>query len=410
MALVPDSMFMEKMFMEKMLVSNQITKTLVGFIAVAIWPALTAAEDQVTLNRDGAKIHLNGRVVVEAQDGGVLLLDRKGKLWTIQPEEIEERSKNQFPFRPLDKKELAAALLDELPKGFEVHTTAHYLICHNTSKAYAQWCGALFERLYFGFANFWKRRGMKLHEPEMPLVAVVFGDERSYKRYAVNQLGDAVKSIIGYYNLLTNHVVMYDLTGSQKIRRGNSRGRNSAEINKMLSRPEAGSLVATVIHEATHQIAFNCGLQTRLADIPIWLSEGIAMYFETPDLNSSNGWRGIGAVNRNRLVQFRKSLRSRAGDSLVSLLTTDRRIQGRSKDKQYQSRNAVLNAYAESWCLTFYLMKHKHDEFNDYVKMLAAKQPLFEDTPEERREQFEHYFGTLPSLDQEFLRQTSKLR
>jgi hypothetical protein len=369
-----------------------------------------AAEDHVVLDRDGAKVYLSGRIVVEAQDGGVLLLDQKGKLWTAQPDEIKERSKDEFPFRPLDKKKLAEAMLKELPEGFEVHTTAHYLICHNTSKAYAQWCGSLFERLYFGFTNFWKRRGMKLHEPEMPLVAIVFADERSYKRYAVNQLGDAVKSIIGYYNLLTNHVVMYDLTGSQKIRRGNNRGRNTSEINQMLARPEAGSLVATVIHEATHQIAFNCGLQTRLADIPIWLSEGIAMYFETPDLRSSSGWRGIGAVNRARLVQFRSSLRSRPRDSLVSLLTTDRRIQGRSKDKRYQSRGAVLNSYAESWCLTYYLMKHKPEDFVDYLKTLAAKQPLFEDTPEQRRALFERHFGSLPSLDQDFLRQTRKLK
>ena len=50
-------------------------------------------------------------------------------------------------------------------------------------------------------------------------------------------------------------------------------------------------VTVTVIHEATHQIAFNCGLHTRYADNPLWLTEGMALYFETPDLRSRSGWR-----------------------------------------------------------------------------------------------------------------------
>ena len=44
--------------------------------------------------------------------------------------------------------------------------------------------------------------------------------------------------------------------------------------------------MATIVHEATHQIAFNCGMQQRYADIPLWLCEGMAVYFEAPDLAS----------------------------------------------------------------------------------------------------------------------------
>ena len=73
--------------------------------------------------------------------------------------------------------------------------------------------------------------------------------------------------------------------------------------------------MATIIHEATHQLAFNCGMQNRYADIPLWLSEGIAIYFETPDLRNKRGWRSIGSVNRVRLAEFRRYLRSRPSDS-----------------------------------------------------------------------------------------------
>ena len=37
---------------------------------------------------------------------------------------------------------------------------------------------------------------------------------------------------------------------------------------------------ATIIHEVTHQVAFNCGVHTRFNDVPRWVSEGLATMFE----------------------------------------------------------------------------------------------------------------------------------
>jgi hypothetical protein len=196
-------------------------------------------------------------------------------------------------------------LLGELPSGFDIHTTNHYLICYNTSREYAAWCGALFERLYKAFTNSWTRRGLKLHESEFPLVAIIFNTRESYTNYSRAELGKSAESIVGYYSLRSNRVTMYDLTGIESLRGAGDRRGSSAQINLVLSRPEAEQVVATIIHEATHQIAFNSGLQTRFADIPLWVSEGIAVYFETPDLQSSKGWRNVGAVKTSRLERFR---------------------------------------------------------------------------------------------------------
>ena len=79
---------------------------------------------------------------------------------------------------------MSKELRDQLPKGFDVHATTHYLICHNTSRAYAQWCGALFERLYKAFHSFWAHKGFELRDPQFPLVAVVFADKPSYVKYS----------------------------------------------------------------------------------------------------------------------------------------------------------------------------------------------------------------------------------
>ena len=138
--------------------------------------------------------------------------------------------------------------------------------------------------------------------------------------------------------------------------------------------------VATIVHEATHQIAFNCGLHTRYSDCPMWFSEGIAVYFETPDLHSPKGWSGIGAVNRPRLAQFQQYLRSRPHDSLRTLI---------SNDKRFRDPKQALDAYAEAWALTYFLLQQHRKQYVEYLRMLSAKKPLLEDGPEKRLAQFQ---------------------
>ncbi len=354
------------------------------------------------LRRDGADLNVSGRVLVKAADGGLLLLAPDGELWAVQPEELRSRQTDEDAFAPLARDGLARQMLKQLPEGFEVHQTAHYLICYSTSKEYATWCGTLLERLYRGFTNYWSHKGFKLHEPEFPLVAVVFGDRDSYVKYSTPELKQGAESIIGYYSLQTNRITMYDLSGVESIRAAGDRRGSATQINAMLARPEAEPMVATVIHEATHQIAFNCGLQVRFADIPVWLSEGLAVYFETPDLQSPKGWRSIGAVNHSRLGQFREYLARRPAGSLESLLVDDKRMR--------DARNA-LDAYAEAWALNYYLIRNHPKQYVAYLKMLSEKQQLLWDDPATRLKEFRAAFGDdLSRLDADFLRQMQKVR
>lgn len=358
------------------------------------------AVDYVTFDNEGTRAHIQGQVVVEAQDGGLLVMDRAGKLWTVEAESKIKHTSDELPFKPYTHQEIGREILKELPKRFEVHTTAHYVICYDTSKGYARWCGTLLERLYGTFTNFWEKKKFDLKEPEMPMVAVVFADKATFHRYMEADIGRS-SAIVGYYNLINNRVAMYDLTGVQKDRPQGKRERSRAEINKILARPEAGMTVATIVHEATHQIAFNCGLQTRLADVPFWLSEGVAMHFETPNLGSSGGWRGIGKTNPSRLSRFQKYVNERPSDSLHTLLSTDKRL---------QQSEGVLEAYAESWALVHYLIKKRSKKFVAYMKMLSEKPPLRQDTPEDRIKEFVEAFGDLEKLDADFAKQMRRAR
>ena len=300
------------------------------------------------------------------------------------PDEIVEHTSDKKPYQALSVAEMTREMKGQLPKGFEVYETTHYLIFHSTSRAYAHWCGTLLERLYTAFHTFWTRKGFDLAEPDSRLVAVIFADEASYLQYLHGELGGD-----GQYDRLLQpaHQPRDHVRSDRhpKRRPGQPPGQQP-QINQVLSAPDAVRNVATIVHEATHQIAFNCGLHTRLSDCPKWFCEGIAVFCETPDLRSAKGWSGLGGVNPMRLPQFRQYLRRRPGDSLRTLISTDER---------FDDVKQGLDAYAEAWALTYFLIRQHPKQYVEYLRMLSAKKPMVTDTPQARIEQFQGHFGDL---------------
>jgi hypothetical protein len=382
-------------------------RTLLCVIIFLGWTAAVPAMDQVTFRHKGREMTERGRVLITAEDGGLLLQGRDGVIWPIQPDELIKRTSDDTPFEPFTRDEMAKRLLAELPNNFQVLPVKqynHYLIFYDTSKTYAQWCESLFERLYMAFTNYWSQmpRSFELTKPEFPLVAIIFADKQAYLKYTRPDLGEAGESIIGYFSLASNRMTMYDLTGAASAGRPSVSVSTGAQIKQILAQPEALQTVSTIVHEATHQIAFNCGLHTRLSDCPVWFSEGIAMYFETPDLNGQKGgWSGIGAVNRVRLEQFQNYLSRRPADSLQTLVSADKRLQ---EVKQ------SLDAYAEAWALTYFLINKHPKEYIAYLRMLSQKKPLLRDSPETRLNEFQQSFGNIKKLDAEFLRYMGRVR
>lgn len=367
--------------------------------------------DEVTFRRDGRAQTVAGRVLIEASNG-LLLQSADGAMWMIQDREIQQRERTDKPFRPLTHDELGEQLLAGLPPGFRIHTTPHYVVCYDTSRTYAQWTSSLLERLYRAFTNYWERQGLEIREPEFPLVAMVYSDHATYEQAGQEDLGGPAGGIVGYYSLRTNRVNMYDLTGVESLRDPSNRRGSLKQINQMLSQPAAVPLVATIVHEATHQITFNCGLQTRYADIPLWLCEGMAVYFEAPDLSSTRGWRGIGRVNYPRLETFLSNLPHWRRGSLESLVADDRRFrpaETSNRRLQVAESQKVVAAYADAWALNYFLIKYRSDQYRDYLKMLSAKKPMVQDDRATRLAEFRQHFGDLGELEADFLKQMSRV-
>lgn len=352
-------------------------------VMAAVLAAAAAGGEPVRVDvraENGVTTSIDGTIEVEAADGGLLVARADQRLEVIGPERLVGRSPLAAAPDAGTPRELGRRILGQLPAGFDVLVTKHYVVCFDTSRGYAQWAAALFERLHDAFANFWEQAGFAVRRPEHPLIVVIFANRARYEEYAAADLGAASNRVVGYYNMLSNRVTTYDLTGSDALAAaaGRTPGRAGLDI---LARPEAAGLVSTLVHEATHQMAFNCGVHQRLAPVPVWVCEGVATYFETPDLTSDRGWRAIGGVNEARRQQFLTSTRR----GWVEPLVVD--------DEIFRRPDAAIDAYAQAWALTAFLVQTKKQAFVRYLTTLAAKQPFAEDSPEDRRREFVAAFG-----------------
>lgn len=349
-----------------------------------------------------ATLSLSGNVLVEAEDKSLLFQAEDGRLWILKAEQVISRERNSESVAPISQREQQRRLETELP-GFRFHVTDHFIIAYNTERAYAQWLGGLYEQLYRGFTGYWERkRKFRLDEPGFPLVVVVFSSFEEYQAHVRRELGQDPGAMVAYYNLMTNRVTLYDLTTG--FQGAGSKPDNDRRIQEILANPNALPMVATVVHEGTHQLMFNMGMQTRLADTPLWVNEGLAMFFETPDLNNPKGWRTIGQVNRVRLLAFRENLPQRVGggESLRVLLTDD---------LAFRDPKLSLARYAEAWALNYFLLNRYSKEYVAYLERLRGKLPLRVDEAETRVAEFEAALGKrLVDLDAEFVEYMQKLR
>lgn len=373
-------------------------------LAICLTLAAVQADDPVVTSYPTAKVEFKnhgpqrtelGEVWEEGQDGSKLFLTPDGQLLVLDAADVVSGTPSSDKFVPLSKTKVAQQLKRELGDEFLSLETEHFVIVYNTSETYARWVGDLYEKLYKSFHKYWDRQ-IDLNEPRLPMVALVFNSRDAYMQFAKPEVGEMAKDMIGYYHLQTNRIVSFDITGVQGLAQPGQRYATREMLMQLFLQPQAERTVATVVHEAVHQISYNCGLQVRLADNPKWVSEGMAMFFEVPD-KSAVGWGTIGKVNPIQLVQFRKYMGSRPADSLTTLISDDQRFSGPA--------DQVLGAYAESWALTYFLMKAQKKNFGAYLRDLGKLKPLGETDPRQRMELFKKHFGAnLGKLDIDFIK------
>lgn len=361
-------------------------------VALAWCGPMAVGEDKLVEYRDGKTV-TTGKILAKDKQRA-LLLDRVGQLHDVKLAS-GKLAATTSPFQPLPTVELRNQLSREFGRDFELGSTRHYLVVAPAGRAgeYAN----LFEQHYSTLQSYFKLRGFSLQEPEFPLIAIVFATQKQFTEYAQGEGAQAMSNMQGYYSPRTNRVALFE-----------SRGGSASVSWRLPWEPpragwprELGAIQTdqrdTVIHEATHQVAYNIGLHSRTGETPRWVVEGMATAFEPEGMRSTlAGSLPKQRINRERFLVFQNYVQSgrRPAKSLRSFLETD---------SLYQS--AVLDFYAQSWALTFFLIETRPRNYAAYLKRIAARDPLADYPAKARLEDFQQTIHpNLDWLDAQFVR------
>lgn len=301
------------------------------------------------------------------------LVATDGRLTEIDLQKVTAFRQVAATFRPLSVIDVRDQLAREMGRGFEVATRGKYVVAGPPGKArqYAD----LLDQVHRSFTTFFSRRNFGLTEPEFPLIAIVFPDVRAFADYCRKDGMQYAPGLRGYYDAYSNRVALYDegeplasVDGP-----GELTGAHFATI-------QAG-LRDTLVHEATHQLAFNMGLHNRIGENPRWVVEGLAMIFERDATGGGRYGSEKSRINEERFDWFRRETRGRPVP-LKEFVAGDRPF-----------GTSVLNAYSQSWAVAFYLAERRSADFADYLRRMRGRKSLAAYTSEERVADFQTSFG-----------------
>jgi hypothetical protein len=196
------------------------------------------------------------------------------------------------------------------------------------------------------YLKHFREKGFTLDLPARKLPVITLKDKRSYKAFVGEAPGEDVG---GHYDLESNALVIFDFRPDRK------------ELAAVA--PERLNTF-TLVHESIHQLTFNTGLLQRGGDVPLCISEGLAMYgemWQPPPRRSV-----MGAVNKTRLKVLTDHLAERKEPIPLDRLLTDDELCANAETEQL--------AYAQSCLLVHFLMSRPViPKFRAYLNAIQGR-------------------------------------
>lgn len=357
---------------------EKIANSIASFVLLAAaLQSTVAAEFMMRARVDGRM--LEGKPLAWS-DAQVLLLGRDGALHEFHPKQAKEAKKTSPRFFSYTASEMRNELQREFGDRFEVSSTTHYLVAH--PKGQRDVWAQRFEDLYRSFCHYMRLRGFSPEEPKFPLVAVVFRTQHEYFSHARKSGKPMHPGTLGHYEPATNRVYLFDSTG----------GKEAADWSLNAE---------TIIHEATHQSAYNVGIHNRFAAGPRWLVEGLATMFEARGVWDSRSYQTqTDRVNRECLRDFRDYAKRRPEGSMATLIAADDLFEA-----------DTIAAYAEGWALAFYLCETRPHQFAKYLALTGGRSNFADYPASERLADFQSVFGQdLRLLENQFLQYVKEVK
>lgn len=321
------------------------------------------------------------------------------------------------------------ALSSYMPKA-EGHRSDHFLIVSDAPPtAIANTLNAL-ERTRASLLADLAQRGLPASDTGMRHLAILFSDEGAFRRFAREVDGQTLATTLGYYQPAGRRLQLFDPESTDAVRAADATIAKNEEaikarqeaVNRMrasrLSRQEAAvaqrevdqaraklasqraqreaavddRLKVVVVHEATHQVLFECGAQSPKGLNPLWLAEGLAVAYETDDVRRPGG---PASMRGERFGTFRSALLAN-GLMPVRLLVTTRVLP--SGGGTQTALQAQEDFYAQSCMFVRWCMLDRPAEFKAY---LAACRDAKPGTAPEAL--FESCFGSIDSVQRSYV-------
>jgi hypothetical protein len=316
-----------------------------------------------------------------------------GRITQIEMKDVAAFRKVAPAFRALSVIDARDQLARELGRTFEVSTRGKYVVAGPPGKTrpYVD----LLDQVHRSFTRFFSQRDFGLSEPEFPLIAIVMPDQKSFAEYCRADGMRFSPGLRGYYDAYSNRVALYAEGDSLALTE--APGTLFGVDDRVDSGPATwharvmdegrfatiqADLRDTLVHEATHQLAFNMGLSSRIGENPRWIVEGLAMIFEREVTSQTPRTQAAGSgINEERFAWFMGQARNRY-TRLPEFVAGDRPFAA-----------ATLDAYSQAWALTYYLAEKRSADFADYLQLIRGRKPLTPYSADERLADFRQCFG-----------------
>ena len=309
------------------------------------------------------KVYVGKPISWDGQE--MLMIRRDGRLTFLPVKSKEDFTKVSDSFRPYTTSEFKSKLRKEFGREYQVSATQNFVVVHPHGD-YNVWAMP-FQQLYERFKLYFMARGFRLEQPRFPMVAVVLKSRADFDRF-LKKYHDYDSQILGYYSRISNRIITYD----------QSEGKGTRGSGWFFN-------ADTIIHEATHQTAFNTGVHSRYAANSRWITEGLAMMFEAPGINNSMRYhQQSDRINRERLIGLKQYLKKGQLEGTLSDLVLRDDIFRRDPQK----------AYALAWGLTFFLSEKMPVQYQKFLRTDAQRSDFQKHSAKQRATAFAKAFGS----------------
>ncbi len=252
----------------------------------------------------------------------VLELDPKHEV-ALRIKELKQALEQPLPANPDTEKDLRTAVGRP---NMKVFSSKHFLLLcdtpdktekgHRRNRANARL--VQLEQVFESFMYLFQTQGIQLDIPQEPMKVVLFNDTDDFKAIVAG-LSQPPTCASGYWDSNRNISYFCDHGASEMFKvlekkhedqklsdpsrtTGDTESIRKAKIIDILLGLERENCdMAAVSHVAPLQIAGNTGLLPHQVEMPRWVQQGFASYFEVP---SDAPWAGMGAVTEARLKHY----------------------------------------------------------------------------------------------------------